>query len=102
MSLFDLIPETEISIHTDLPMILRPVSSYPLLLINTFPAAGLLYIHLYPEAVSNCGWNLPFRTCTAAVRFFLFSNVFLVTVPWVSPAPGYKVSERTLRYVSEV
>ena len=102
MNLFDFIPEADTSIHTDLPMILRLVSSYPLLLINMFTAAGLLYIHLHPEAVSSCGWNPPFRAYTAAVWFFFVSNVFLVVVPWVPPAPGYKVFERIPYYVSEV
>jgi len=83
-------------------MIFRLVSSYPLSLINAFISAGLLYIHLRPEAVSTQGWNPPFRACTAAVWFFFASNVFLVIVPWVPPAPGYQVYEHIPYYVSKL
>ena len=70
-------------------------------LINMFISAGLLYVHLRPEAVPGLGWNPPFRAYTAAVWFFFASNVFLVVVPWVPPAPGYHVFERIPYYVSE-
>jgi len=69
------------------------LSSYPLSLINTFVSAGLLYIHWHPEAVSAMGWNPPFRAHTAVVWFFFASNVFLVVVPFIPPAPGYQVFE---------
>ena len=82
-------------------MISRPVSSYPISLINTFVSAGLLYIHLRPEAVSGSAWNPPFRAYTAVVWIFFASNVFLITVPFIPPAPGYQVFEHIPYYVSE-
>ena len=102
MNLFDFRPEAGGLIHTDLTMILHLVSSYPLSLINMFISAGLLYIHLRPEAVPGLGWNPPFRAYTAVVWFFFASNVFLVVVPFVPPAPGYQVFEHIPYYVSEL
>jgi len=78
------------------------VSSYPLSLINTFISAGLLCIHLRPEAAPGLGWNPPFRAYTAVVWLFFASNVFLITVPFVPPAPGYQVFEHLPYYVSEL
>jgi len=69
------------------------LSSYPLSLINMFISAGLLYIHLRPEAVIALGWNPPLRAYTTAIWFFFTSNVFLVVVPFIPPAPGYQVFE---------
>jgi hypothetical protein len=83
-------------------MIFRPVSSYPVSFINMFISAGLLYIHLHPEAASGSGWNPPFRAYPAAVWFFFASNVFLVVVPWIPPAPGYQVYEEIPYYVSKL
>ena len=78
------------------------MSSYPLSLINMLISAGLLYIHSRPEAVSVLGWNPPFRAYAVAVWFFFVSNVFLVVVPLIPPAPGYHVYERIPYYVSEL
>ena len=82
-------------------MILCPVVSYPRSLINVFISAGLLYIHSRPKAVSVLGWTPPFQAYTAAIWFFFASNVFLVVVPWIPPAPGYQVYERIPYYVSK-
>jgi len=95
-------PETYGLTHADLSMISRQVASYPISLINMFISGGLLYIHLHPEHVSVFGWNPPFRAHTAVVWFFFASNVFLVVVPFVPPAPGYKVFEHLPYYVSEL
>ena len=78
------------------------MSSYPLSLINMFISAGLLYIHSCPEAVPAQGWNPPFRAYTAVIWIFLASNVFLVVVPWIPPAPGYQVYEHIPYYVSKL
>jgi len=83
-------------------MIPHPVSSYPFSLINMFISAGLLYIHSRPEAMSELGWNPPFRAYTGAVWAFFASNVFLVVVPFIPPAPGYQVFEHIPYYVSEL
>ena len=102
MNLFYFRPKAGGFVHTSLSMIFRPVSSYPLSLINVLISAGLLYIRLRPEAVSGLGWNPPFRAYTAVVWFFFVSNVFLVVVPFVPPAPGYQVFEHIPYYVSEL
>jgi len=83
-------------------MISRSVASYPLSLINTLISAGLLYIHLRPKAMLGLGWNPPFRAYTAAVWLFFVSNVFLIIVPFIPPAPGYEVFEHIPYYVSEL
>ena len=80
-------------------MVPRPVSSYPFSLINAFIAAGLLYIHSRPKSEVALGWNPPFRAYTVAIWFFFASNVFLVVVPWIPPAPGYQVYEHIPYYV---
>jgi len=73
--------------------------SYSFSLINVSVSAGLLYIHLRPDAASAMGWNPPFRAYTGAVWFFFASNVFLVVVPFIPPAPGYQVFEHILYYL---
>ena len=89
-------------IHTDSPMISRSVASYPRSVSNTFISAGLLYVHSRLKAVSVLGWNPPFRAYTTVIWFFFASNVFLVIVPWIPPAPGYQVYEHIPYFVSEL
>ena len=89
-------------IHIDPSAIFRLVSSYPFSLINMFISAGLLYIRLCPEAAVASGWNPPLRAYTAAIWFFFASNVFLVVVPFIPPAPGYQVFEKIPYYVSKL
>jgi len=79
-------------------MVSRPVASYPLSDIS----AGSLYIRSHPKAVLGLGWNPPFRTYTVAVRLFFASNVFLIIVPFIPPAPGYEVFKRIPYCVSEL
>ena len=67
-----------------------------------FISAGLLYIHFRPEAVVALGWNPPLRAHTTAILFFFASNVFLVVVPFIPPAPGYEVFEHIPYYVSKL
>ena len=89
-------------VHTNLSMIFRQVSSYPHTMINTFISAGLLYIHLRPKVMSGLGWDPPFRVYTPVIGFFFASNLFLVVVPWIPPAPGYQVYEHIPYYVSKL
>jgi len=83
----------------DAYLFILTLTSYPFSLINTFVAAGLLYLHLRPKAVSGPSWNPPFRAYTAAVWLFFVSNVFLITVPFIPPAPGYEVFEHIPYYL---
>ncbi|OJT02832.1 High-affinity methionine permease [Trametes pubescens] len=77
------------------------LSSYPLALINTFVSGGLVFIHLPDAALpkrfralrASYEWRPPFRAWTPVVLFFFLSNVFLVAVPLVPPARGYRVYE---------
>ncbi|EIW55488.1 amino acid transporter [Trametes versicolor FP-101664 SS1] len=77
------------------------LSSYPLALINTFVSGGLVFIHLPDAALpkrfralrASYEWRPPFRAWAPVVLFFFLSNVFLVAVPLVPPARGYRVYE---------
>ncbi|KAJ7488059.1 APC amino acid permease [Mycena latifolia] len=64
-------------------------SSYSLALINTLVSFGLLL--LYTPAYKSFGWVPPFRAPRAITALFFLSNVFLVAVPLVPPAPGRRV-----------
>ncbi len=88
-----------VSMAADVKLVL--VSSYPLALINTFVSGGLVFIHLPDAALpkrfralrASYEWRPPFRAWTPVVLFFFLSNVFLVAVPLVPPARGYRVYE---------
>ncbi|KAI0711347.1 APC amino acid permease [Earliella scabrosa] len=75
------------------------LSSYPLALMNMFVSGGLLFIHapadILPKKLKSVhasyDWQPPYRTWTPIVLFFFLSNVFLVAVPLMPPARGYKV-----------
>ncbi|KAH9852455.1 amino acid transporter [Lenzites betulinus] len=77
------------------------LSSYPLALINMFVSGGLVFIHLPDSALpkglralrASYDWHPPFKAWTPVVLFFFLSNVFLVAVPLVPPARGYRVYE---------
>ncbi|KAI0371226.1 amino acid transporter [Pilatotrama ljubarskyi] len=75
------------------------VSSYPLALINMFVSGGLVFIHL-PDAWlpvrlralrSSYDWHPPFKAWKIVTLFFFLSNIFLVAVPLVPPARGFRV-----------
>ncbi|KAI0646469.1 amino acid transporter [Trametes meyenii] len=77
------------------------LSSYPLALINMFVSGGLVFIHLpdswtpkrLRELRTSYAWRPPFRAWTPVVLFFFVSNIFLVVVPLIPPARGYRVYE---------
>ncbi|PIL27658.1 transporter [Ganoderma sinense ZZ0214-1] len=83
----------------DAYLVMLNLSSYPLALINMFISGGLLFIHLpgicLPKKLealrASYDWRPPFRAWTPVVLFFFISNVFLVSVPLIPPARGYKV-----------
>ncbi|KAG6329931.1 hypothetical protein ID866_9160, partial [Astraeus odoratus] len=74
-------------------------TSYPISLFNLLVSGGLLL--LYTRAYKLYNWDPPFRAPRYAVVFFFLSNVFLVVVPVIPPAPGYEVY-RDLPYYSHV
>lgn len=64
--------------------------TYPGAIINTFVAAGLLYLH-YKKSEQ---WSSPWHTYLPIVVLFLLSNMFLTAVPFIPPdsdwnADGY-------------
>lgn len=70
------------------------VTTYPITLASLFVTAGLLFLHSpYAKARSAWAWDPPFKAWTSVTVFFLVSNVFLIIVPLVPPAPGMEVFE---------
>ena len=73
-----------------------------------FVSGGLLFIHtperLLPKQLKSLrasyDWLPPFRAWTPVVLFFFLSNVFLVAVPLMPPARGYKVYDHLPYWVS--
>lgn len=65
------------------------VPSYTLALINTAVTIGLLTLYMPAYQVWN--WSPPFHAPRWAVVFYLFANLFLVSVPFVPPSPGTKL-----------
>ncbi|OIW23965.1 amino acid transporter [Coniochaeta ligniaria NRRL 30616] len=70
------------------------VISYPLAIVNTFVAAGLLHLYLNRTAWS---WHPPISATLPVVVFFLLSNIYLVAAPFVPPPEGQNIYE-TLPY----
>ncbi|KAK1750378.1 amino acid/polyamine transporter I [Echria macrotheca] len=70
------------------------VISYPLAIVNTFVAGGLVHLYLNRKAWN---WNPPISATLPVVVFFLLSNIYLVAAPFVPPTDGQNVYE-TLPY----
>lgn len=70
------------------------VISYPLAIVNTFVALGLIYLYLNKKAWD---WSPPFKATLPVVVFFFLSNVYLVIAPFVPPTEGNDIYE-TLPY----
>ncbi|KAJ7245611.1 APC amino acid permease [Mycena haematopus] len=75
-------------------------SSYSLALINTLVSFGLLLLHT--PAYKAFGWAPPFRAPRIVTVLFFLSNVFLVAVPLVPPAPGRRVYDALPYYLHVV
>ncbi|KAJ7599194.1 APC amino acid permease [Mycena floridula] len=67
-------------------------SSYSLAIINTLVSFGLLL--LYTPAYRVWKWSPPFRSPKIVIVAFFLSNVFLVLVPLIPPAPGSRTYEK--------
>lgn len=70
------------------------VISYPLAIVNTFVAAGLLHLYINRAAWD---WHPPMSATLPVVIFFLLSNIYLVAAPFVPPPAGQNIYE-TLPY----
>ncbi|KAJ7151957.1 amino acid permease-domain-containing protein [Mycena filopes] len=75
-------------------------SSYSLALINTLVSLGLLLLHT--PAYRAFGWAPPFRAPRTVTVLFFLSNIFLVVVPLVPPAPGRRVYDALPYYLHAV
>lgn len=64
--------------------------SYPLAIVNTFVAIGLIYLYVNK---ASWGWNPPFKATLPVVIFFLLSNLFLVFAPYAPPEDGQSIYE---------
>lgn len=64
--------------------------SYPLAIINTFVAIGLIYLYINR---ASWGWNPPVKATLPVVVFFLISNLFLVFAPYAPPEDGQSIYE---------
>ncbi|KAH7014452.1 amino acid/polyamine transporter I [Microdochium trichocladiopsis] len=64
--------------------------SYPLAIVNTFTAAGLVHLYLNRAAWK---WNPPFSATLPVVVFFMLSNIYLVIAPFVPPEEDGSVYE---------
>lgn len=62
--------------------------SYPLAIVNTFVAGGLLHLYLHRKAWD---WYPPINATLPVVVFFLLSNIYLVVAPFVPPEDGQNV-----------
>lgn len=62
--------------------------SYPLAIVNTFVAIGLIYLYINRE---SWGWNPPVKATLPVVVFFLISNLFLVFAPYAPPEDGQSI-----------
>ncbi|KAJ6571447.1 APC amino acid permease [Mycena capillaripes] len=75
-------------------------SSYSLALINTLVSFGLLLLHT--PAYKAFGWAPPFRAPRIVTVLFFLSNIFLVVVPLIPPAPGRRVYDALPYYLHAV
>nr|OQO19725.1 hypothetical protein B0A51_13491 [Rachicladosporium sp. CCFEE 5018] len=66
------------------------VISYPLAIVNTFVALGLIWLYTHRTAYN---WNPPFRATLPVVVFFFLSNVYLVIAPFIPPDDGQSIYE---------
>lgn len=69
--------------------------SYPLAVINTAVAGGLIYLYIKPHSVNRTPqtWAPPFKATLPVAVFFFASNVYLVIAPFIAPDEGQNVYE---------
>ncbi|KAK4118532.1 amino acid transporter [Parathielavia appendiculata] len=70
------------------------IISYPLAIVNTFVAAGLIYLYLNRKSLN---WSPPISATLPVVVFFFLSNIYLVVAPFVPPVDGQNIY-KTLPY----
>lgn len=79
-----------------LTMLSYSVISYPLAIINSFVALGLLYLYYHKD---SWNWSPPFKATWPVALFFFLSNVYLVIAPFVPPTDGNDIYEHLPYYL---
>ncbi|EGW32422.1 high-affinity methionine permease [Spathaspora passalidarum NRRL Y-27907] len=64
--------------------------SYPLNVVNTVVAAGLLYIY-YKKSRGLTEWNPPIKASLPVVFFFFLASLYLIVAPYIPPVDGQTV-----------
>ncbi|ODV77919.1 high-affinity methionine permease [Suhomyces tanzawaensis NRRL Y-17324] len=64
--------------------------SYPLNVVNTVIAAGLLYVH-WQKYKGLREWNPPLKATVPVIIFFFLSSLYLIVAPYIPPVHGQKV-----------
>jgi amino acid transporter len=88
---YNLSKSSPLGFRTMLILVLN-VISYPLAVVNTFVAGGLIWLYFHREQYN---WYPTFRATLPVVIFFFLSNVYLVIAPFVPPeTPDQNVYEQ--------
>ncbi|KAK6463754.1 high affinity methionine permease [Scheffersomyces coipomensis] len=64
--------------------------SYPLNVVNTVLAAGLLYVY-YKKSRGLIQWNPPIKASLPVIIFFFLASLYLIVAPYIPPVDGQKV-----------
>ncbi|CCE83023.1 Piso0_002797 [Millerozyma farinosa CBS 7064] len=64
--------------------------SYPLNVVNTAVAFGLLYIH-WQKRKGRMEWNPPIQASVPVIFFFGLASLYLIVAPYIPPTNGQKV-----------
>lgn len=64
--------------------------SYPLNVVNTAVAFGLLYIY-WQKRKGLVEWNPPIKASIPVIIFFSFSSLYLIVAPYIPPTNGQSV-----------
>mmetsp|Transcript_5230 Transcript_5230/g.5922 ORF Transcript_5230/g.5922 Transcript_5230/m.5922 type:complete len:549 (+) Transcript_5230:118-1764(+) len=66
--------------------------SYPLNVVNTAVAFGLLYIY-WQKRKGLVEWDPPIKASIPVIIFFAFSSLYLIVAPYIPPTNGQSVYE---------
>lgn len=75
--------------------------SYPLNVVNTLVAAGLLWLH-YQNYRGVREWNPPIRASVPVIFFFFLSSLYLIVAPYIPPTHGQTVYEHLPYWIHPV
>lgn len=72
--------------------------SYPLNIVNTFVALGLLWLK-YQAHKGKRNWSAPITAPWPVVLFFFLSSLYLIVAPYIPPSAGQSVYESMPYYI---